>query len=131
MDLQLEGRVAVVTGASKGIGLAVTRTLLAEGCRVVASSRTLPPDLKALRGEFVHVEADFMEPDAPGEVVRRATEEFEGLDILVNNVGGPPPGVTLPQFTFLEADTRSGRRSSDSTSSPRCAPAGLDRKSVV
>jgi NAD(P)-dependent dehydrogenase (short-subunit alcohol dehydrogenase family) len=45
-----------------------------------------------------------MEPDAPGEVVRRATEEFEGLDILVNNVGGPPPGVTLPRFAFLEAD---------------------------
>ena len=46
MDLELNGRVAVVTGASKGIGLAIARTLLEEGAHVVAASRTAP-DLEA------------------------------------------------------------------------------------
>ncbi|MGH2532905.1 MAG: SDR family NAD(P)-dependent oxidoreductase [Thermomicrobiales bacterium] len=101
MDLQLAGRAAVVTGASKGIGLAVTRTLLEEGARVVAASRTRTPELDALAGDLVHVAADFMDPDAPGEVMAHAVEAFGGLDILVNNAGGPPPGVKLPRFGFL------------------------------
>ncbi|MGH3909678.1 MAG: SDR family NAD(P)-dependent oxidoreductase [Pseudonocardiaceae bacterium] len=102
MDLQLAGRVAVVTGASKGIGLATTRTLLEEGARVVAASRKTTPELDALAGaDLVHVPADLMDPDAPAQIVSRAAEVFGGLDILVNNVGGPPPGVTLPRFSFL------------------------------
>lgn len=48
MDLRLSGRIAVVTGASKGIGLATTRTLLEEGARVVAASRKNNPELDAL-----------------------------------------------------------------------------------
>ncbi|GII62771.1 3-oxoacyl-ACP reductase [Sphaerisporangium krabiense] len=104
MDLQLAGRVAVVTGASKGIGLAVTSTLLAEGARVVATSRTRGPGLEALAcPDLVHVPADLMDPAAPEEVVARAAETFGGLDILVNNAGGPPPGVTLPRGSFLDA----------------------------
>ncbi|MEV0974863.1 SDR family NAD(P)-dependent oxidoreductase [Microtetraspora glauca] len=101
MDLQLSGRVAVVTGASKGIGLAVTRTLLSEGVRVVAASRKSTPELEALSGDLHHVPADLMDPEAPGEIVARAVSEFGGLDILVNNAGGPPPGVALPRFSFL------------------------------
>jgi NAD(P)-dependent dehydrogenase (short-subunit alcohol dehydrogenase family) len=103
MDLELSGRVAVVTGASKGIGLAITRTLLAEGARVVAASRT-PGGLDELAGPaLVHVPVDLMDPDAPAEVMARAVEAFGGLDILVNNAGGPPPGVTLPRGSFLDA----------------------------
>jgi NAD(P)-dependent dehydrogenase (short-subunit alcohol dehydrogenase family) len=52
MDLDLDGRVAVVTGASKGIGLAVTRTLMQEGASVVASSRSRTPELDALDGSL-------------------------------------------------------------------------------
>lgn len=103
MDLQLSGRVAVVTGASKGIGLAVVRTFLAEGARVVAASRTRTPELNELDGRLVHVPIDLMEPDAPAEVIARAAEAFGGLDILVNNAGGPPHGVTLPRAAFLDA----------------------------
>jgi NAD(P)-dependent dehydrogenase (short-subunit alcohol dehydrogenase family) len=104
MDLQLSGRVAVVTGASKGIGLAVTRTLLEEGVRVVAASRRTSPELEALVGvNLVHVPVNLMDPDAPGKVVARAAELFGGLDILVNNAGGPPPGVTLPRTSFFDA----------------------------
>ncbi|PXY20714.1 SDR family NAD(P)-dependent oxidoreductase [Prauserella muralis] len=102
MDLHLSGRVAVVTGASKGIGLAVVGTLAREGARVIAVSRKLTPELAALLGAtVVHAPADLMDPSAPGEVVARAAEEFGGLDILVNNAGGPPPGATLPRFSFL------------------------------
>lgn len=110
MDLQLSDQVAVVTGASKGIGLAVTRTLLEEGARVVAASRKSTAELDALAGAgLVHVPVDLMDPEAPGEVVTRAKDVFGGLDILVNNAGGPPPGVKLPRFSFLaptDADWR-------------------------
>ncbi|WP_131738111.1 SDR family NAD(P)-dependent oxidoreductase [Actinomadura roseirufa] len=102
MDLRLTGRVAVVTGASKGIGLAVTRTLLDEGARVAAVSRAPGAGLEALAGpDLVHVPADLMDPAAPGRAVERAVEAFGRLDVLVNNAGGPPPGAILPRFGFL------------------------------
>jgi NAD(P)-dependent dehydrogenase (short-subunit alcohol dehydrogenase family) len=103
MDLNLSNRTAVVTGASKGIGLAVTRTLLEEGARVVAASRTRTEELDALDGEIVHVQADLSHPDSPGEVMARAAEQFGGLDVLVNNLGGAPPGVDLPHTSFFHA----------------------------
>jgi NAD(P)-dependent dehydrogenase (short-subunit alcohol dehydrogenase family) len=110
MDLQLNGRVAVVTGASKGIGLAVTRSLLEEGARVVAVSRTPSADLDKLAGPgLVHHQADLMDPQAPAGAVARAVTEFGGLDILVNNAGGPPPGDTLPRASFLDADDHAWR----------------------
>ncbi|GGU94524.1 3-oxoacyl-ACP reductase [Actinomadura cremea] len=102
MDLQLTGRVAIVTGASKGIGLAVVRTLLDEGARVAAVSRTSGADLDALAGpDLLHVPSDLMDPAAPAEAVRRTVERFGGVDVLVNNAGGPPPGTVLPRFGFL------------------------------
>jgi NAD(P)-dependent dehydrogenase (short-subunit alcohol dehydrogenase family) len=101
MNLDLDGRVAVVTGASKGIGLTVAQRLLDEGARVVATSRSRSAELDALDGELLHVPADLMDPGAPGAVIARAVETFGGLDILVNNAGGPPPGTSLPRFGFL------------------------------
>jgi NAD(P)-dependent dehydrogenase (short-subunit alcohol dehydrogenase family) len=89
MDLDLAGRVAVVTGGSKGVGLAVTRTLLEEGARIVAASRSRTPGLDALEGSLLHVPVDLMDPGAPAEVIACAVEEFGGVDILVNNAGGP------------------------------------------
>jgi NAD(P)-dependent dehydrogenase (short-subunit alcohol dehydrogenase family) len=109
MNLELNGRVAVVTGASKGIGLAVTKTFLEEGARVVASSRTMSPELEELTGELVHVPADLMDTRAPAELVTTAVEQFGALDILVNNAGGPPPGVSLPRFGFLELSDQDWR----------------------
>ena len=110
MDLKLANRVAVVTGGSKGIGLAVVKTLIEEGARVVATSRNSSTELDALAGDnLVHVGADFMDPEAPARVIGRAEEVYGGLDILVNNAGGPPPGVTLPRGSFLDASDEEWR----------------------
>jgi NAD(P)-dependent dehydrogenase (short-subunit alcohol dehydrogenase family) len=110
VDLNLVDKVAVVTGGSKGIGLATARTLRAEGAHVVVASRKSSAELDALAGPgLVHVPADLTDPDAPAAVVAHAVEVFGGLDVLVNNAGGPPPGTSLPRFSFLpltDADWR-------------------------
>ncbi len=85
MNLELEGKVAVVTGASKGIGLAAVRGLLDEGARVVAGARTTD-SLDDLDG-VTPVAVDLAAPDGPGLLVARAIEEHGRVDVLVNNVG--------------------------------------------
>jgi NAD(P)-dependent dehydrogenase (short-subunit alcohol dehydrogenase family) len=84
----LRGKVAVVSGASKGIGLAVTKALADEGVQVVAGARTLSGELSALasKGLAHPVIIDLSTADGPARLVARASE-FGGLDILVNNVG--------------------------------------------
>jgi NAD(P)-dependent dehydrogenase (short-subunit alcohol dehydrogenase family) len=104
MDLELKDHVTVVTGASKGIGLAVARTLVDEGARVVAVSRTAGPDLDGLAGDGLsHVAADLMDADAADRIVSHAVNTFGGLDSLVNVAGGPPPGVVMPRTSFMDA----------------------------
>lgn len=92
MDLNLSGKVAVVTGASKGIGLAVTRALVAEGANVVAGARSITDELVALSdtGQVLAVALDLSTPTAPAELVARCAH-FGGLDIVVNNVGAVTP----------------------------------------
>ena len=85
MDLGLDGRVAVVTGASKGIGLAVTRALTGEGARVVAGARTVD-GLRDIGG-VTAVAVDLAAADGPGLLVQRAIDEHGRVDVLVNNVG--------------------------------------------
>ncbi len=85
MDLELAGRVAVVTGANKGIGLATTKALLGEGAHVVAGSLSTG-NLDGLDGVSA-VALDLMTEDGPGVLVQRAIEEHGRLDVLVNNVG--------------------------------------------
>jgi NAD(P)-dependent dehydrogenase (short-subunit alcohol dehydrogenase family) len=94
MDLGLDGKVAVVTGASKGIGLAVTRTLVDEGVSVVAGARELTDDISALvaAGRPVRpVQLDLTTPDGPARLVEEAVTSYGGLDVLVNNVGAVRP----------------------------------------
>jgi NAD(P)-dependent dehydrogenase (short-subunit alcohol dehydrogenase family) len=92
MDLHLTDRVAVVTGASKGIGLAVTRALVSEGVKVVAGARSITDELVDLSdtGQVLAVAIDLAEADAPARLVARASH-FGGLDIVVNNVGAVTP----------------------------------------
>lgn len=92
MDLNLEGAVAIVTGAGRGIGLAVTRTLVGEGVRVLAASRSITPDLEALAepGAVQVVAADLTDPAVPERLIAGAAS-LGDLSVLVNNVGGVRP----------------------------------------
>ncbi|UDM04278.1 SDR family NAD(P)-dependent oxidoreductase [Streptomyces longhuiensis] len=92
MDLQLNGKAALVTGASRGIGLAVVRALVAEGVRVVAAARTPTTELKATGATLVAV--DLSDPASPERLATEAVTELGGIDILVNNVGGGDGGLS-------------------------------------
>jgi len=89
MDLGLTGRTAVVTGASRGIGLAITRGLAAHGAHVVAGARRSSAELDELakEGSVRVLEVDLTDPGGPAQLVALASA---GPDILVNNVGGAP-----------------------------------------
>jgi NAD(P)-dependent dehydrogenase (short-subunit alcohol dehydrogenase family) len=92
VDLGLTGKLAVVTGASKGIGLAITQELAAEGARVVAGARGSSPELRELvDGGQVHaVEVDLSTASGPAELVD-AARAYGSIDVLVNNVGAVRP----------------------------------------
>jgi NAD(P)-dependent dehydrogenase (short-subunit alcohol dehydrogenase family) len=85
MDLQLQDKVAVVTGAGKGIGLAITKMLVDEGAYVVAASRTVDT-LEGLE-RVTPVAIDLIAPDAPGRLIQEAVDAHGRVDILINNVG--------------------------------------------
>jgi NAD(P)-dependent dehydrogenase (short-subunit alcohol dehydrogenase family) len=90
VELELTGKIAVVTGASRGIGLAITRGLVSEGARVVAGALGSSPDLDELvaTGSVTAVEVDLAHPDGPARLVGSAGDH---VDILINNVGAAPP----------------------------------------
>jgi NAD(P)-dependent dehydrogenase (short-subunit alcohol dehydrogenase family) len=85
MDLELADKVAVVTGASKGIGLAITKALVDEGARVVAGARTVET-LEGIEG-VTPVAVDLVNPDGPPVLIERAIDAHGRVDVLVNNVG--------------------------------------------
>src|SRR5579884_1986143 len=85
MDLELADKVAVITGANKGIGFAVTQALLAEGAYVVVGSLTTE-NLDGL-DRVVAVPVNLVAADGPALLVQKAIDEHGRLDVLVNNVG--------------------------------------------
>ena len=96
MDLGLTDKVAIVTGSSRGLGLASARALVAEGCRVCLCARgeerlaeaALEVEAAAKRPNLVTaVQADVSTNDGVERVIERAVDTFGGLDVLVNNVG--------------------------------------------
>ena len=99
---QSRSKVAVVTGASKGIGNAIAFALAQEGRRVCMVARvkaTLDAAAEEVRtlvgGEVLTVPGDVSDPALPELVVRTVAERWGDIDILVNNTGGPPPGTFL------------------------------------
>lgn len=95
MDLQLTGKIALVTGSSRGLGLAAASALAAEGCRVAICARTeatlaqaadeLRP-VAARPDDVLAVPADLFTVEGISTVVDRTVQTFGGLDILVNNL---------------------------------------------
>jgi 3-oxoacyl-[acyl-carrier protein] reductase len=101
MDLGLRDRVAIVTGASRGIGRQIALGLAAEGCNVVlggrdeAALRAVSDDIGALGVRATAVVADMEARGAAELFLQRAGDEFGGVDILVNNAGGNVPRKLL------------------------------------
>jgi clavulanate-9-aldehyde reducatase len=89
----LHGKVALVTGASSGIGRALARALAGEGAQVAAGARRrerlaeLRGDASGLSGELLTFDLDVTDEDACRAAVRQTVDEFGGLDIVVNNAG--------------------------------------------
>ena len=107
MNLKLKEKVAIVTGASKGMGNSVCQELLKAGVKVMMVSRN-EDELKKLKRNFIkqNFEADYFAGDVASPtlhkiVIEKTIKRWKTVDILVNNAGGPPMG------SFLEQDDNS------------------------
>ena len=98
MDLGLKDKVAVIAGASKGLGFATARVLLEEGARVVISSRSAD-NLKAAADKLGNpanlktVAADVTQEKDCQRLIGETVDAFKTLDVLITNCGGPAPGT--------------------------------------
>jgi len=101
VDLGIEGRVALVTASSRGLGRASAEALAAEGARLMVNARgaealdTAEQELRAAGAEVFGVVADIADPEVPERLVSATVERFGQIDIVVANAGGPPPGRAL------------------------------------
>ena len=105
MDLRLKGKIALVTGASRGLGFAVAQSLAQEGARVALNSRSSGPLNAAAQrihtetgSETMALSGDLTDPLVPTQLIASTVARFNGLDILIANAGGPPPG-SFESFT--------------------------------
>src|SRR5580700_5119813 len=102
MNLGLTNKVAMVAGASRGLGYAVARSLAAEGAMVSMSSRDAEAISAAAQriqketgGTVLAVAADVQSAAEIAHWHQATLDRFEGVDLLYTNSGGPPPGATL------------------------------------
>jgi len=111
MELGLSGKVALVTGSSRGIGRGIALALAEEGCNLVVTGRdagALDEVAAAVRRKGVKaaiVVLDLCDPGTPTTLVETARREFGALDILVNNAGGTKRGDF---FALSDADWQDG-----------------------
>ena len=97
MDLGLAGKVALVTGATSGLGLASAQALAAEGVSVAICGRRgeLARREADVLADAIGLEGDITDPGTPQRIVEQTLERFGRLDILVGSTGGPAPGTAL------------------------------------
>jgi 3-oxoacyl-[acyl-carrier protein] reductase len=108
MDLNLSGGVAIVTGASRGIGRAIAKTLAAEGMKITAAARSkdqLDDLAKSLGTDCLVQAVDLRKPDAAAAVVDATVKQFGRIDLLVNNAGATKRGDF---FELTDADWDDG-----------------------
>lgn len=98
MDLGLAGKIALLTGASRGLGFAAAKVLAHEGVHIAINSRDAER-LSAARdklaktdGKIITLPGDVTELETPHKLIESVVESFGGLDLLFTNAGGPPPG---------------------------------------
>lgn len=105
MTLGLDGKVALITGASAGIGSGVARVMAARGARIVCISRreeqarAIGEVIERDGGHFLYVQGDVARPDDCDAAVRAALERFGRLDILINNAANPMPPERMEAVT--------------------------------
>ncbi len=118
MDLGIAGRVALVGGATQGIGRACAEVLVAEGARVVVTARDdgRTADVAAEIGAEAGFGWDTGDVDGAASLVDRVEERVGQVDIVVTNTGGPPAGADPLGFT--------GSAMGDGAPQPRAGPAG-------
>lgn len=98
MDLGLKGKVAMVAGASKGLGYAVAAALAAEGARVSIASRdeaAIRAAARRMGGDVLPTAVDVRNADAIASWAAATDKKFGGIDLLFTNSGGPPAGATM------------------------------------
>ncbi|SRR6266545_1886976 len=111
MDLGLTGKVALVTGSSRGIGRGIALNFAAEGCDLVLTGRDqraldeVADAIRVKHGKAVVVALDLREPDAPAKLIEATKREFGRLDILVNNAGTTKRGNF---FELTDTDWQDG-----------------------
>jgi len=111
MGHRLRGKTAIVTGSSRGIGLAIASAFAEQGASVVTNSRqyerakSTAEDIKASGGQAVPAEADVSDSDAMTAIVETAVEEFGSLDVMVNNAAttviGPAEEISAGQWRHV------------------------------
>ena len=105
MDLRLAGKVALITGSSRGIGFAAAKAFAAEGCRLMLSARSAEQlasaaaELSAGGTQVAAHAADVSEPGQATTLIEATVTAYGGIDILVNNVGGGGGGARIADST--------------------------------
>ncbi|MEW6705096.1 MAG: NAD(P)-dependent oxidoreductase [Pseudomonadota bacterium] len=116
--MNLQGKTLFITGASRGIGLAIARRAAADGANIVLVAKTTEPnpklpgtlfsaaeEVEAAGGKALPVQTDIRDENAVAAAVRQAVERFGGIDILVNNASAisltPTPATTMKRFDLM------------------------------
>ncbi|MBO3759532.1 SDR family oxidoreductase [Ciceribacter sp. L1K22] len=114
MDLGLSGKRALVLAASRGLGLGIAKALAAEGCQVLICGRTEEKlkanveEMRAAGGKADYVVADIADAHFADQMIHAVHDKLGGIDILINNTGGPTPGMAEEMdadklYTFFQS----------------------------
>ena len=103
MTQDFKGKVAIVTGGTRGLGAAITRHLLRNGCTVATCGRNAPQEVLSVDGRSASFDAcDIRDAAQAASFVNKVADRHGGIDILINNAGGSPPAAAAtasPRFS--------------------------------